>query len=385
MPVSNDWDETSPLGTDLAASIDDFMRGLKLDIRERMELQHYWGDSLTTDGKHKSIDIPSAAEGASAAGEYVKIGRNTDGSGAAGHLRFVDKSGVVWYLWVDANGVLRRHSLPPTADGAVGDTDGTAVGVAAGSSLLIDILQVTEEAQFLGSSVVEIATIVPLRGHFEFQARGNSFIGSGIANASTPNTSTSPVAVDANGIWNKLTTTANATSNVLWQSAGDPDTNPACVASHDFDLRFVVIPGSNAKTRVWFGLTDLAQATEFGNTDTPSTCNAIVFRFGPNDSGWVGVCQDGASRTVSSTVGNFTPGTKTILRIRKSAGVVYFSIDDTGTGFGTEQAVSTHVPDTDLGLGMYMQVYATATDVVLGVRYIYVGRVSCSYGSVDLS
>lgn len=65
MPLTNAWDETHPAGTDLASSLDDQGRQLKLDVRERMALQHYWASSLSgnnEDGVHKELSItPTAA------------------------------------------------------------------------------------------------------------------------------------------------------------------------------------------------------------------------------------------------------------------------------------------------------------------------------------
>jgi hypothetical protein len=58
------WNNLSPVGSDLASSIDDFMRAMKVDIDERMSLQHYWGDAIAVgnnqDGTHKEITITPA-------------------------------------------------------------------------------------------------------------------------------------------------------------------------------------------------------------------------------------------------------------------------------------------------------------------------------------
>jgi hypothetical protein len=67
MPAhTNAWNNASPVGSDLASSIDDFMRAMKLDIDERMSLQHYWGDAtavgVTQDGTHRAIEVNPAAD-----------------------------------------------------------------------------------------------------------------------------------------------------------------------------------------------------------------------------------------------------------------------------------------------------------------------------------
>jgi hypothetical protein len=65
MPVHTAaWNNLSPVGSDLASSIDDFMRAMKVDIDERMSLQHYWADAIAVgndqDGTHKEITITPA-------------------------------------------------------------------------------------------------------------------------------------------------------------------------------------------------------------------------------------------------------------------------------------------------------------------------------------
>src|SRR3990167_2117236 len=55
MPATNAWNEASPTGADFASSIDDFIRTLKLDIRERAAIDHVWNVSAAADGYHKSV------------------------------------------------------------------------------------------------------------------------------------------------------------------------------------------------------------------------------------------------------------------------------------------------------------------------------------------
>jgi hypothetical protein len=57
VPHTNAWDETQPLGTALASTIDDIIRTLKADIRERMAIAHVWGVDVATDGNHKSLSL----------------------------------------------------------------------------------------------------------------------------------------------------------------------------------------------------------------------------------------------------------------------------------------------------------------------------------------
>lgn len=57
MSHSAAWDKTTPLGTDLASSIDNFMRDMKRDVEERMQLDHIWAESLDDDGKHRRVTL----------------------------------------------------------------------------------------------------------------------------------------------------------------------------------------------------------------------------------------------------------------------------------------------------------------------------------------
>jgi len=49
------WDETKPANTDLASSLGVQGRNVKVDVRERMALQHVWNVDATKDGMHKNI------------------------------------------------------------------------------------------------------------------------------------------------------------------------------------------------------------------------------------------------------------------------------------------------------------------------------------------
>lgn len=46
------------------------------------------------------------------------------GLGKVGGLRLTDSAGVVWYVWMDTSGNLRRSNTEPTAP----QSDGTVVG-----------------------------------------------------------------------------------------------------------------------------------------------------------------------------------------------------------------------------------------------------------------
>lgn len=54
------WNEASPAGSDLASTIDNSMRDMKADIRERMVLDHVWNSSTDHDGKHLKVTLRPA-------------------------------------------------------------------------------------------------------------------------------------------------------------------------------------------------------------------------------------------------------------------------------------------------------------------------------------
>lgn len=80
-------------------------------------------------------------DGGTAAGPYIWLGRNSNGSTpACGFIRLSDKSGSVYRLWIDDSGVVRVHTADPTN---ANDTAGTVVGAQTSS---LDSKHVTGEA-----------------------------------------------------------------------------------------------------------------------------------------------------------------------------------------------------------------------------------------------
>lgn len=62
MPHTAAWNELAPAGSDLASSIDNFMREMKRDIRERLSVDLIWNTSVDHDGKHLKITFRPAAD-----------------------------------------------------------------------------------------------------------------------------------------------------------------------------------------------------------------------------------------------------------------------------------------------------------------------------------
>jgi len=53
MAATRAWDETKPAGPDYVSEGDDEIRATKVDIRERLALEHIWNVNVTDDGLHK--------------------------------------------------------------------------------------------------------------------------------------------------------------------------------------------------------------------------------------------------------------------------------------------------------------------------------------------
>ena len=66
MAHSNYWEETVPAGSDLASTLDEVIRQLKTDLRERLILGHHWvatTGSDPLDGLHREIVIVPSLDG----------------------------------------------------------------------------------------------------------------------------------------------------------------------------------------------------------------------------------------------------------------------------------------------------------------------------------
>jgi len=154
MPATNAWDETQPLGTALASSIDDVIRQLKLDIRERLNIQHYFGVNQTDDGRHRGLVVDATGAVtvayltgtniAAPAGQMMNLGGSAatglliNNTAATSKLIDLQKSGVS-KMSVDQDGVITGNGsgltnlvataiatgLVPTARLAGGSADAT--------------------------------------------------------------------------------------------------------------------------------------------------------------------------------------------------------------------------------------------------------------------
>jgi hypothetical protein len=104
--------------------------------------------------------------------------------------------------------------------------------------------------------------------------------------------------------------------------------------------------------------------------------SGIAFRYSTvvPDAGWVAVCSNGTTQTVSTPLAPIAASTtyKFAIRVDSPAGIVYFSIND-----ATEVAVTATLPAlaTDLG---FASIAYTQTGAA---RSWLVNRAVCRYGS----
>lgn len=112
------------------------------------ELYATTGTSLTFGPNGMAIESNARGTGA-IAGKFVSAGRNTSGSGAAGALALINKSGTTRYVWQDATNALRIGSAMPTEDASVSDTSGTLLAL--GSWTL---------SQFAATTSAQLASII---------------------------------------------------------------------------------------------------------------------------------------------------------------------------------------------------------------------------------
>lgn len=151
MPHTNAWDETSPAGTDLISTGDNAIRQFKLDVRERMELDHVWDASLDHDGKHLRVrlrpdadvtpiatDSANSLTGSTAGGlvdlaqtwntsgicRAVKVNVTDTGSHATSMLMDLQKAGTSQFK-VDKSGAVTFLGTLTLGSGAVQLTDST--------------------------------------------------------------------------------------------------------------------------------------------------------------------------------------------------------------------------------------------------------------------
>ncbi len=139
----------------------------------------------------------------------------------------------------------------------------------------------------------------------------------------------------------------------------------------NYDPTFIAVIRTGAditNLRLFVGLF----ATAPTNADNPPN-NSICFRYSAPaaDGGWRGICRDAAAQTVSAQIGaNLAANTRYVLKFRKEASTVYFSVDN-----GSETAVATNLPAGATDLGMAVRVIAT----VAAIKNLKLSRLHCDF------
>lgn len=99
--------EADPSDTDLANLYANRMRNLKLNIRERMELDHEWEDAATG-GKHKKVTLLQQGAAPSPGTDEFNIYTKDDGGDA--ELFYKDENGNEYQVTKDGQIILDDHS-----------------------------------------------------------------------------------------------------------------------------------------------------------------------------------------------------------------------------------------------------------------------------------
>lgn len=97
MPHTRDWDETNPPSSQAAALGATRIRDLKVDIQERMLIDHVWDSTVNDDGLHKQVTMAEQVDPASPAANY-------------GILYFKDSGGITHLFMKDSAGTVRQLS-----------------------------------------------------------------------------------------------------------------------------------------------------------------------------------------------------------------------------------------------------------------------------------
>jgi hypothetical protein len=206
---------------------------------------------------------------------------------------------------------------------------------------------------------------------------GHSVQGRGVGISDMVNVSgASSGTVHDDGVYQKLTSgsTAGNGATSLSMNTTPSDTANNVFFDQDFDISLVIRTVEVTQVRVWLALLD-QNSTMGNNSSFPGSANVIGIRYdGSGSAGsWIGFSQDGASSTDTSLGGTVSGSTKYLLRIRKSGGTVYFSVDG-----GTEVSTSSHVPTANAAAQLSLEVW---TIVNGSPRNFEVGRIGCLIGS----
>jgi hypothetical protein len=107
MPHTRIWDETAPANSQAIAQGAQRIREMKVDITERMAIDHVWDESVNTDGRHKQVTmLELGADPAAPAANYGVV-YTKDVTGTT-HLFFRANDGTVRQI----TGAISNTTLP---------------------------------------------------------------------------------------------------------------------------------------------------------------------------------------------------------------------------------------------------------------------------------
>ncbi len=98
MTATAAWTEISPANSDNINQGAQQIRNLRRDVRERLEIDHVWNVSTSTDGQHKKLTMPSQSSRPSTTSGFSEIW--AEGSAAASQPYMKDGAGNVRQLGV---------------------------------------------------------------------------------------------------------------------------------------------------------------------------------------------------------------------------------------------------------------------------------------------
>lgn len=178
-------------------------------------------------------------------------------------------------------------------------------------------------------------------------------------------------ASDAQGTWQQYSQTG---TTINLRGGFDAGQRSLFRADNDPTLEFVIKTGATMTgIRIYALMSDTA--TNGGVDDLGGTSKYMGFRYSTvaADGGWVGVCRDGTTQSVTGTVAPIAASTLYKLKIRKSGSTVFFSVNG-----GAEVSQTNNLPAaaTEFGIDlMSSNAAAGSTHPILFSRY------RCYYGS----
>lgn len=155
---------------------------------------------------------------------------------------------------------------------------------------------------------------------------------------------------------------------VAGNTAGWTGNSTFCIGSNfpTFEIRLKT-PATITNVRFWLGINAAGTGP---NSDTSNNC--IAFRYSDaTDTGWVGVCNDNGSQSVSSQVAAIAASTIYRLKFQViSSSEVQFSVNN-----GTVQSVTTNIPLTRhmTFVGQVVTTNAAAKKISLERLFCYAG------------